>query len=262
MSPAEKITSATIRSLKSVRPIATLTAYDRITAGLADDAGADVILVGDSMAMTSLGYDTTLPVTADVMAYHTAAVARARPKALVVTDVPFSEAHKGIPHLVEVCARFIREGAGAVKIEGGADMAPEIKALVRAGIPVLAHIGLLPQQIMNLGRYRKFGKSAEEQQSLLADARAIEEAGAFAVVVEMVKHEVTQQITQAIGIPTIGIGAGPYCDGQVLVITDVLGLTPNPPPSFVQVRINGRELFTEALKGYVEDVTNKRFPIP
>lgn len=259
MPPVEKMTSASIRKLKSVRPVVSLTAYDRITGALADESGADLILVGDSLGNTTLGFDTTLPVTGEMMAYHTASVARAKPRALLVTDVPFAEAHQGIPHLVKLCSHFIREGAEAVKIEGGMDMQDEIRALVRAGIPVLAHIGLLPQQIMNLGRYRKFGKTEQERQGLLDDARAVEAAGAFAIIVEMVQSDVTAELTAAVGIPTIGIGAGPHCDGQILVITDVLGLTPTSP-SFAQVRLNGHQLFRDALKGYVEDVSEKRFP--
>ncbi len=262
MSASEYTTTATLRKLKSVRPIAVLTAYDFITAGLADRAGADMILVGDSLAMTTLGFPTTLPATVEIMLHHTAAVARARPHALVVADIPFAEAHQGIAHIVEVGARFLRAGASAIKIEGGQEMSAEITALVRAGIPVLGHVGLLPQQIMNMGRYRKFGVTAEEKARILADGQAVQQAGAFAVVVEMVHPQTTAELTSSLEIPTIGIGSGPSCDGQVLVITDILGLTPTPPPSFAPVRIQGRELFTEALKGFVEDVQQKRFPKP
>jgi 3-methyl-2-oxobutanoate hydroxymethyltransferase len=260
MSSSENITTATLRQLKSVRPIAVLTAYDFITAGLADQAGADLILVGDSLTMTALGHPTTLPATVDIMLHHTAAVARAHPRALVVADIPFAEAHQGISHIVKVGAQFLRAGASAIKIEGGQNMTEEIRALVSAGIPVLGHIGLLPQQIMNLGRYRKFGVSQEEKESILADGLAVQQAGAFAVVVEMVHPQTTAELTAQLAIPTIGIGSGPSCDGQVLVITDILGLTPTPPPSFAPVRIQGRELFTEALRGFVQDVQQKRFP--
>lgn len=260
MSSEHYTTTASLRDLKSVRPIVALTAYDWITGSLANASGADLILVGDSLGMTALGYGTTIPVTGEMMLSHTEAVARSKPRALLVTDVPFAEAHQGIPHLIRLCAQYLRAGAQAVKIEGGKEMQETIAALVRAGIPVLSHIGLLPQQIMNLGRYRKFGKTEEERASLLEDIQSVEKAGAFACIVEMVQPAVTAELTSKSNIPLIGIGSGPDCDGQILVITDVLGLSPNPAPSFAQVRINGYKLFQEALAGYVQDVSNRQFP--
>lgn len=257
-----KVNTQTIRDLKGKRPITALTAYDYIMARLAGEAGVDLLLVGDSLGTTILGFPTTVQVTLEMMLHHTAAVARARPAALVVTDLPFPEAHRSIDALLDASARCMQEGgAEAVKIEGGALMAEKLTALVEAGIPVLGHIGLLPQQVYRLGRYKKFGKTPAEREALLADAQAVEKAGAFAVVMEMVEAEVAREITARLKIPTIGIGAGPHCDGQILVSHDVLGLTQGAVPSFAKQYASLGDATAEAFRSFVDDVQNRRHPL-
>ena len=201
----------------------------------ADEAGVDLILVGDSVGTTQLGFETTIPVTLEMMLHHTAAVARAKPQALVVADIPFAVAHGEFKDLLEACRRLMQiAGAEAVKIEGGASMAPTIERLTNAGIPVLAHIGLLPQQFHQLGGYRKFGRSEAEKLILVADALALEKAGCFAVLCEMVDGPVASTIAQELALPLIGIGSGSHCDGQILVTNDLLGMTAGHVPSFVK----------------------------
>ncbi len=256
-----KTTTRTLRELKGQRPIVALTAYDFTTARLASEAGVDLILVGDSLGTTVLGYETTVPVTLEMMLHHTAAVARAGPDGLVVMDIPFPEAHRDVGRLLDACARGLQEGgAGAVKIEGGAAMADRIARIVAAGIPVLGHVGLLPQQIHQLGGYRKFGKTPGEREALLADARAVEGTGAFGLVVEMVDPECTREISEALKIPVIGIGAGSHCDGQVLVSHDLLGLTAGKTPSFVRRYAEAGKVIGDAFKRYAADVRNGNFP--
>jgi len=225
-----KTTTRSLRALKGVRPIVCLTAYDAVTARIAEEGGADLLLVGDSVGNTILGLPDTVGVTMDMMIHHTAAVTRARPAALVVGDLPFALAHDSFPKLLGYGRRFLQDGgAQAVKIEGGASLAPAIAKLVDAGIPVMGHVGLLPQRVHAAG-YRRRGLTPEDQVRLLADAVAVAEAGAFAMVVECVDEAFMPAITAAVGIPTIGIGSGRGCDGQILVLHDLLGLTPNPPP--------------------------------
>lgn len=256
-----KITTKTIRDLKGKRPVTALTAYDYFMARLAGEAGVDLLLVGDSVGTTVLGMPTTVQVTLEMMLHHTAAVARARPDALVIADIPFPEAHRSQDHLLAVSARLIQEGGSeGVKIEGGAVMAGKIEALVEAGIPVLAHIGLLPQQVYRLGGYRKFGKKAAEREALIADALAVEEAGAFGVVLEMVEAETAREITSRLKIPTIGIGSGPDCDGQILVSHDILGLTPGKIPSFAKQYARLGEEISKAFRAYVDEVRDHTFP--
>jgi 3-methyl-2-oxobutanoate hydroxymethyltransferase len=238
-----------------------LTAYDYIMARLAGEAGVDLLLVGDSLGTTILGMPTTVQVTLEMMLHHTAAVARAGPSAMVITDIPFPEAHRSQDSLLDASARCIREGgAEGVKIEGGAAMAGKISALVEAGIPVLGHIGLLPQQVYRLGGYRKFGQTPVERETLIADALAVEEAGAFALVMEMVESEVAREITARLKIPTVGIGAGPHCDGQILVSHDVLGLTQGNVPSFAKQYAALGDSMREAFRQYVDDVQNRKHP--
>jgi 3-methyl-2-oxobutanoate hydroxymethyltransferase len=225
-----KTTTRSLRALKGVRPIVCLTAYDTVTARIAEEGGADLLLVGDSVGNTVLGLPDTVGVTMDMMIHHTAAVARARPAALVVGDLPFALAHDSFTKLLGYGRRFLQEGgAHAVKIEGGASLAPAIAKLVDAGIPVMGHVGMLPQRVHANG-YRRRGLTPEDQVRLLADAVAVAEAGAFAMVVECVDESFMPAITAAVGIPTIGIGSGRGCDGQILVLHDLLGLSPNPPP--------------------------------
>lgn len=224
-------TTKTIRQSKGTRQVVCLTAYDAVTARLADQGGADFILIGDSVGNTVLGFENSVAVTLEMMEHHTAAVARARPSALVVADVPFAVAHEDFPSLLRACARLMRAGAQAVKIEGGVNLAPVIEKLGGAGIPVCGHVGLQPQQFYQLGGYRKFGsKNSAEADAVLADALAVEKAGAFAIVGEMLAPELAGALRNALAVPLIGIGSGTNCDGQVLVIHDLLGLTAHPPP--------------------------------
>lgn len=237
--------------------IAMLTAYDYTMAQLVDAAGADVILVGDSMAMVVQGHENTLPVTLDEMIYHAEMVGRATEHALVVVDLPFPTNHLGIHQTVASAGRILKETrAQAVKLEGGADQADVISALVTAGIPVMAHVGLRPQSVHAMGGYR----IQRDLDQLMADALAAEQAGAFSMVIECTPSEVAGAITDRVSIPTIGIGAGPRCDGQVLVINDLLGLTSGYVPSFVKAYASLREDITSAIKTWCHEVREQAFP--
>ena len=256
-----KITTQTITLLKGERPIVAVTAYDTPVAHYADQAGVDLILVGDSVGTAQLGFETTIPVTAEMMLHHTAAVARAKPKALVVADVPFAVAHGDFSTLLDTCVRFMQEGgAEAVKIEGNARMAPAIERLIQAGIPVLAHIGLLPQQFHRIGGYRKFGCTDTEKEILVNDALALEKTGCFALLCEMVEDAVAGVIAQELNAPLIGIGSGPHCDGQILVSNDLLGMTYGKIPSFVKQYAQLGEDITQAFTDFAKDVRRERYP--
>lgn len=254
-------TTQTISRLKGDRPIVAVTAYDAVIAGYADAAGVDLILVGDSVGTTQLGYDSTVPVTLDMMLHHTAAVSRAKPTALVVADVPFAVAHDDFSVVLRACVRLMQEGgAQAVKIEGDASMAPTIERLTRAGIPVLGHIGLLPQNFHQLGGYRKFGRDKAEQARLLDDARAFEAANCFAVLCEMTDAGTTELIATELRVPLIGIGSGAQCDGQILVSNDLLGLNAGYVPSFVKQYAKLGDEVRNAFAAYASDVRNRKFP--
>jgi 3-methyl-2-oxobutanoate hydroxymethyltransferase len=241
--------------------IAALTAYDRMTATLVDEAGVDIILVGDSAAMVVLGHENTLPVTLDEMLLLAAAVSRARPAALIVGDMPFMSYQADIADAVRSAGRMIKEGcAGAVKLEGGRRVASKIVAVRDAGIPVMGHIGLTPQSIHELGGYRVQGKTEETGRALLEDARALEEAGCFSIVLEAMPWQLAREITGAVGIPTIGIGAGPHCDGQVLVINDIVGYVEGPSPKFVRRYGDTRTVVAEAAGNFVRDVKSGSYP--
>ncbi|MDE3084347.1 MAG: 3-methyl-2-oxobutanoate hydroxymethyltransferase [Verrucomicrobiota bacterium] len=256
-----KTTTHTLRKLKGQRPIAAVTAYDAITARLADAAEADLILVGDSVGNTLLGFENTVPVTIEMMVHHTAAVARAKPAALLVADVPFAEAHFDFERVLRACQRLMQEaGAEAVKIEAGAALAPQIARLSEAGVPVWGHLGLKPQQVQALGRYKKFGVDAREAERLLADALALERAGAFALLLELIEPNLARTITETVKIPTIGIGAGPYCDGQILVCTDLLGLTQGGTPGFARAFSHAGEEIKKGFAAYVAAVRAREFP--
>lgn len=256
-----KITTRTIRERKNKASIVALTAYDAINAALADRAEIDLILVGDSVGTTLLGWETTIPVTLDIMLHHTAAVSRGCFHPLIVADLPFVESRSPYEIMLNACLRLVQEsGAEAIKVEGGQKMAGRVKQLTTAGIPVLGHIGLLPQEIHQMGGYRKFGKTEEEKESLLKDALALEEAGVFAIIAEMVEPSLAGQITQKLNIPLIGIGCGKDCDGQILVSTDLLGLNPGKYPSFAKKYANLAEQTTEAFKAYADEVRQKQFP--
>lgn len=255
-----KWTAPRIRALKGKQRFAVLTAYDAATARLIDEAGIPMTLVGDSLGMTALGYATTLPVTLDQMLHHTAAVVRGARETLVLADLPFMTYHASIEQAVTNAGRCIQEaGADAVKIEGGEFRAPTIRALVENGIPVCAHIGLLPQSVKAMGGYKIQGKTDASMKQLLYDAKCIESAGAFAVVVEGVTAAVAAEITKAISIPTIGIGAGPDCDAQVLVVNDLLGIT-EKPPAFAKAYANLATTMRKAFEDYRRDVESGAFP--
>lgn len=242
------------------RPIVALTAWDYAIALVLDAAGVDVILVGDSLAMVALGYETTLPVTLDEMIHHAKAVRRAVKQALVVCDLPFLSYQESLQQAMHSAGRVLKEsGAQAVKLEGGYPvMAQTVSHLVQAGIPVLGHVGLTPQSVHKLG-YRQQGKSLEAGERILQEAIALEEAGAFAVVLEHIPSELALQITQKLTIPTIGIGAGLHCDGQVLVTADMLGLSEKQPP-FAKSYVNLREAIAQAVQHYGSEVRNRQFP--
>jgi 3-methyl-2-oxobutanoate hydroxymethyltransferase len=250
-----------IKALKGSQKIAVLTAYDALSGAYADEAGIPLILVGDSLANTVLGYETTLPVTMNEMVHHTAAVSRGVNNALVVADMPFMSYQGVIGNAVENAGRFIKEGgADAVKVEGGAIRAELIERLVANGIPVLGHIGLTPQSVKEFGGFKKQGKTAEAARKLMDDAIVLEQSGAFAVVLECVPAELAQKISAALNIPTIGIGAGPHCDGQVLVFTDLLGLGLGHVPGFVKQYADLRPQIQQALAAYKADVESGAFP--
>ncbi len=256
------ITTQTLSLLKGDRPIVAITAYDAVSARYADEAGVDMILVGDSVGTTQLGYDSTVPVKLTDMVHHTAAVCRSKPGALVVADIPFGVAHGRYSDLLAAACQLVQEaGATAVKIEGGADMAPRIERLTRAGIPVLGHIGLLPQQVNVIGGYRKFGRSEAEKELLTNDALALESAGCFALIVEMVEGTVAGAIASQATIPVIGIGSGPHCDGQILVFHDLLGMNPEKVPSFVKTYARIGDAMREGIAQYAEEVRANKFPL-
>lgn len=225
-----KATTRSIRLLKGIRPILCLTAYDAITARIAEQGGAELILVGDSVGNTVLGMENTVGVTLEMMIHHTAAVARAKPNAVIIADLPFALAHDSFPNLLKACRALMQKGGShGVKIEGGASLATSILKLVDAGIPVMGHIGLMPQRVHSTG-YRRRGMNPEDQKEILIDAQAIAAAGAFSIVIECVDEKLARDVSLQLPIPTIGIGSGQGCDGQILVLHDLLGLTPNPPP--------------------------------
>ena len=255
--------AAGIKSLKGRAPFACSTAYDYATARLVDAAGLPLILVGDSLGMAVLGYSSTIPVTMDDMLHHTAAVARGAASALVVGDMPFMSFQASPEKALENAGRFLKEaGAGAVKIEGGESREPLVDRLVRNGIPVLGHIGLTPQSIRALGGYKVQGRKPAEVEQILKDAQALERAGAFAVVIECVPAAIGREVTESISIPTIGIGAGPDCDGQILVLHDLLGFESGVKPRFVKAYADLDSAIRSALDAYRDDVAERRFPGP
>jgi 3-methyl-2-oxobutanoate hydroxymethyltransferase len=261
---SKRITTADIRQKKAKGEVITmLTAYDAAFARLLDDAGVDMLLVGDSLGNVMLGYDSTLPVTMEDMLHHVRAVCRGASRSLVVADMPFMSYQVSVEEALRNAGRFLKEtGAQAVKLEGGKEVAPAVKAMTAAGIPVVGHLGLTPQAVHQLGGFKVQGKDAAAAQRLLDDARLLEEAGAFAVVLECVPGQLASKVSQALSIPTIGIGAGNGCDGQVLVTHDLLGLLPGFKPKFVKAY---RTLHTEvstAVREYIDEVKTRKFPAP
>jgi 3-methyl-2-oxobutanoate hydroxymethyltransferase len=257
---AQQVTAPALRARKRQEPIVAVTAYDAPTARIADEAGVDLILVGDSVAMVVLGYDDTLQVTVADMAHHVAAVARARPRALVVADMPWMSYHLTLPEAVANAATLVRAGAAAVKLEGGRVRVPVVQALVDAQIPVVGHVGLTPQSVHALGGYRVQGQQAEAAEALVDDARALADAGCFAIVLECVPREVAHLVTESVEVPTIGIGAGPDCDGQILVLHDLLGLEERIAPKFVRRYAGLKAVAVAAVGAYAADVRARRFP--
>lgn len=259
-----KNTVSTFREQKAKgEKISMLTAYDYSTAKLMDEAGINGILVGDSLGMVVLGYEDTLPVTMEDMIHHTAAVCRGAKNTLVVGDMPFMSYQVSVEEAVYNAGRLMKEGrCQAVKLEGGASVCPQIRAITNASIPVMAHIGLTPQSINAFGGFKVQGKSEEAAKKLLEDAKAVEEAGAFAVVLECVPAKLAELISKSISIPTIGIGAGAGCDGQILVYQDMLGLFSDFTPKFVKRYANVGDMMTQAFRDYIADVQEGSFPAP
>ena len=243
------------------KKITCLTAYDYPTGRLMDEAGVDVVLVGDSVAMVALGYDSTLPLTLDETLHHTKAVRRGVKRALLVADMPFGTYQGDVHEALRNAMRFVKEaGAEAVKVEGGERRLEVIARLTEAEIPVMGHVGLTPQSVNAMGGYRVQGKTAGGAEQLLRDARAVEAAGAFAMVLEGIPRELAAEITRNAQIPTIGIGAGPDCDGQILVLHDLLGLTFQEPPKFARHYANVGEAISQAVREYCADVQSGNFP--
>lgn len=258
-----KITAPLLQARKQTGPrITSLTAYDYPTARVIDAAGIDVVLVGDSLGMVVQGADSTLEVTLEDMIYHTRIVRRGTSRALVVADLPFGSYHPSIAEGVRSAVRLVKEGrAEAVKIEGGQKRARLIRSIIESEIPVMGHIGLTPQSLHVFGGYKVQGKSRKAIQQLLDDAAALVDAGVFSIVLECIPTEVARRITRAVTVPTIGIGAGPDCDGQVLVLHDMLGLAPaQHRPKFVRSYANLEEVIDKAVRRYVEDVQQGSYP--
>ena len=259
--PTNAMTAPAVRASKgSGTPLVMVTAYDAPGARIADEAGVDIILVGDSVAMVVLGYEDTLQVTIDDIAHHVAAVARAKPRALLVGDLPWLSYHVSVEDTVRNAATLIRAGAQAVKLEGGRKRVDMVRALVDAEMPVMGHVGLTPQSIHQLGGYKVQGKQAAAAAALVDDAVALAEAGCFAVVLEAVPDGVARAVTEAIPVPTIGIGAGRWCDGQVLVFHDLLGIEDRISPKFVRRYASLKSDAVAAMSAYADDVRARRFP--
>jgi len=258
------VTVATLLDMKRKGlKIAMLTAYDFPTARLAEEAGVDVVLVGDSVAMTKLGYESTLPVTMDEMLHHVKAVKRGLSRALLVADMPYLSYELDAKEAARNAARFLKEGgAHAVKLEGGIEVAPVVKELLKVNVPVFGHLGLTPQAVHRLGGYKVQGRRPEDAERILTEARVLEGAGICALVLECVPAELAKEVSRRLQVPTIGIGAGPHCDGQVLVSDDLLGLTEGAPHKFVKRYADLRSLAVKAVADYCQDVRDGRFPGP
>jgi 3-methyl-2-oxobutanoate hydroxymethyltransferase len=257
----------TITSFKSAKEkgerISMLTAYDYTTATLLEEAGADSLLVGDSLGMVMLGYENTLQVTMDEMIHHTRAVARARRRALLIGDMPFLSYHVNVEEAVRNAGRFVQEGkAQAVKLEGGQDVLDKIRAILKAQIPVLGHLGLTPQSVHAMGGFKLQGKNIETARRIIDDALLLQDAGVFGIVLEGVPAELARIVTEKLEIPTIGIGAGPHCDGQVLVIQDLLGMFRRMRPKFVKTYAQLGDGTVAAVRQYIQEVRSGTFPGP
>lgn len=263
MAPNPRVTVPSVRARKvrdGADPLVMVTAYDAPGARIADEAGVDLILVGDSLAMVVLGHEDTLSVTVGEMAHHVAAVARTRPRPLVVGDLPWLSYHVSVEDTVRNAAELVRAGAQCVKLEGGRKRVPMIEALVDAEIPVMGHLGLTPQSMHAMGGFRVQAKESQAALALVADAKALQHAGCFAIVLEGVPDQVARMVTEAVDVPTIGIGAGADCDGQVLVLHDLLGLEDRHVPKFVRRYADLRSTAVEAVAAFADDVRTRAFP--
>ncbi len=262
MSGRPKVTVQTLLRMKRKgEKVVMLTAYDYQTALLEDRAGVDVILIGDSLGMVVLGYENTLPVTLEEIVHHTKAVSRAKPAAMVVGDMPFMTYQASVEDAVRNSGRVLKEGgAEAVKLEGGRRMEKVIRAIVSADIPVMGHLGLTPQSLHHFGGYRVQGRDDDSAGRLMEDAAFLQDAGCFSLVLEGIPWKLAQKISESIDIPTIGIGAGPHCDGQVLVVNDLLGMNEDFVPKFVKRYASMGQQMTEAFGAYIDDVKSGRFP--
>lgn len=263
--PAEKAKAITTRTIvqlkKNGERIAALTAYDAITARILDESGVEIILVGDSLSNVFQGNTTTIPVTLDEMIYHAKIVAKTVKRALVVVDMPFMSYQVDTEEALRNAGRILKEtGASAVKLEGGKAIAESVKRMTEIGIPVMGHLGLTPQSINKFGGYRPRGEEKEEATKILSDAKLLESSGAFAIVLEKIPASLAARLTKSVDIPTIGIGAGPHCDGQILVYADMIGLTHEFKPRFVRHYANVSEMMHKAFVEYVEDVKKGKFP--
>lgn len=260
----EKITVVSLkRKQRRGEKISAVTAYDYPTAKVASDAGIDMILVGDSLGMVVQGHDHTLSVTMEEMLYHTKLVTSAQPKSLVVADMPFGSYHTGTEQAVTNALRFVKEGgAQAVKLEGGRKRFPAIRAILDAEIPVLAHLGLTPQSVHALGGFKTQGRIKEKADEILADAKELEELGVFAIILESIPLELARQVSDVTGIPTIGIGAGKYCGGQILVFHDLVGFTNAYQPKFARKYADMYSVTRDALEQYINDIDSGAFPSP
>jgi 3-methyl-2-oxobutanoate hydroxymethyltransferase len=260
--PLKKVTAPEVRARKGQGPaLAMVTAYDFTMARLVDEAGVDLILVGDSLGMVVQGLANTLPVTLDEIAYHARSVARGALRAHVVGDLPFMSYQVSSTQAVESAGKLVKDGAcESVKLEGGEDFAEHVWRIVRAGVPVMGHVGLMPQSVHALGGFKVQGRGHDAEEKIIADAKAIEEAGAYALVLEAIPPDVAERVTRAVGIPTIGIGAGPRCDGQVLVCTDLLGMTRGHAPKFAKHFAELGDAIVAATRRYVDEVQNGAFP--
>ncbi len=258
----DKVTKHTILGMRERgEKIVALTSYDYLSTRILDEAGVDLILVGDSLGMVILGFENTLPVTMEEIIHHCKAVARARPRALVAADLPFMSYQASVEDAVRNAGRLVKEGgAESVKLEGGARYVPVIEAIVHASIPVIGHLGLTPQSVHQLGGYRVQGKDERSADGLVEDAKALERAGCFAIVLEGIPWQLARRITDTAGIPTIGIGAGPYCSGQILVMHDLLGIYEGTLPKFVKKYEEIGRRMKDAVSSYARDVKEGRFP--
>jgi 3-methyl-2-oxobutanoate hydroxymethyltransferase len=256
----QRLTAPAIAQMKGKEKIVMVATYDYLTACLAEEAGVEIILVGDSVANVMLGYENTLPVTMEEMLHHTRAVSRAAKRCLVIGDMPFLSYQASKEEAVRNAGRFLKEGgAQAVKLEGGKEVIDKVKAIVDHGIPVMGHLGLTPQKVYQLGGYRVVGRDEGIAEELMEEAKELERVGIFSLVLECVPWRLAKRLTEELNIPTIGIGAGPYCDGQVLVLHDLVGLTPRTP-KFVKRYANLREEVLRSLREFKEEVKSGRFP--